>query len=69
MPNTHRGSEEYVLDLDVPDWCAMSPPPTALSRKNRKIAAHHPCRLQNPPKARHHAAHHPRNPVENRPQL
>uniref|UniRef100_A0A915L8S9 Uncharacterized protein n=1 Tax=Romanomermis culicivorax TaxID=13658 RepID=A0A915L8S9_ROMCU len=29
MPTTHRRSqEEYILDLDIPDRCAMSPPPT-----------------------------------------
>uniref|UniRef100_A0A915LA75 Uncharacterized protein n=1 Tax=Romanomermis culicivorax TaxID=13658 RepID=A0A915LA75_ROMCU len=28
MPTTHCGSqEEYILDLDIPHWCAMSPPP------------------------------------------
>uniref|UniRef100_A0A915JPQ3 Uncharacterized protein n=1 Tax=Romanomermis culicivorax TaxID=13658 RepID=A0A915JPQ3_ROMCU len=36
MPTTHRRSEEYVLDLDLPDWCTMSPSPRPEAAKIEK---------------------------------
>uniref|UniRef100_A0A915HS29 Uncharacterized protein n=1 Tax=Romanomermis culicivorax TaxID=13658 RepID=A0A915HS29_ROMCU len=36
MPTTHRHSDEYILDLDLPDWCAMSPPPKPEAAKVEK---------------------------------
>uniref|UniRef100_A0A915KYC2 Uncharacterized protein n=1 Tax=Romanomermis culicivorax TaxID=13658 RepID=A0A915KYC2_ROMCU len=37
MPTTYGcGQEEYVLNLDIPSWCAMSPPPTPEAEKTAK---------------------------------
>uniref|UniRef100_A0A915KVJ1 Uncharacterized protein n=1 Tax=Romanomermis culicivorax TaxID=13658 RepID=A0A915KVJ1_ROMCU len=37
MPTTHRCSqEEYVLDLDILDWCVMSLRPTPEAEKTAK---------------------------------
>uniref|UniRef100_A0A915K304 Uncharacterized protein n=1 Tax=Romanomermis culicivorax TaxID=13658 RepID=A0A915K304_ROMCU len=51
MPTTHRRSqEEYILDLDEPDWCTMSPPLTPEAAKIEKSPPTIPAGYKIPPK-------------------